>query len=494
MAMLWRTPHHFLAALLTCVLFALSAYSQDGKGPKSLDEGKRPRSIDEGNTTVSGRTSPTKKAFVTTPVPRRPAYNWVIIRPDIDNAEVRIDGKPLPKSKDDDFRAELPVGRKYSVSVTAGEDYLPFRQSYTMKAKQPEIIEPLLPFKFGTVKILTAEEALEGARVLIDGKPQKVQLDTLKSMLTIDRVEPGKRIITFDHPDYVLYERNATIAADTEYTWSFIPARPLVELEIQTEPHAKVYIDDEPRGDVTSDGRFKLSDVKIGAHQVKLVKNGYEEYRATHQFIFAKPVRISHRLQPRQPSTDFQTNFKDADAGAWALPRGAKIETDRLTVAGAAALARPQAVVYWDFDMQFHLRLESDGGAAWALRADDPNNYYLFHLSGPKGRSRTATFTTYVVRDGKLDLSKTAVSPVDTGIAAETGYEYTVVIEARGNVINHKVIPAANRNRNDRDVWGREVNLGSFTDAQRLFLFGGFGFRAVGAEIFSVSELYVKRR
>lgn len=495
MSMFCRKPlplsHRFLPTLLCCALVAFPVLAQEGKGPKTIEAGKRPRSIDEGKATVTGRQTVIKKVYVAAPLPRRAAYNWVIVRPATDAAEVKIDGKPVAKSADDDFRAELRVGRKYTVSVTAGADYEPFTHSFTMGAQQPEIIDPELKYKFGSVKIVTTEEALEGAKVLVDGKPQKVQLDKANSLLTLDRVPPGKHLITFDHPDYVLYERNAEIAADTEYIWSFVPARPLVELEIETLPKTKVYVDDELK-DETADGKLKLSDIRIGTHRVKLVKSGYQEYDATHDFVFQKPVRISHRMKPRQPSTDFQTNFKDTDAALWELPSGAKIVADRLTVLGpTTALAHPRNISYWDFDLQFHLRLDGDSGAAWALRADGENHYYLFHLSGPQGRSRQATFSTYVVRDGKV--SAPAVSPVDTGVAAERGYEYTVRVEARGNVINHTVIPAA-KNQNDKDVWGREVNLGSFTDEGSQFLFGGFGFRALDTQAFSVSELYVRRR
>ena len=400
--MLYRRP--LLHALWIVTLFPLLAYPQT-----------RPRSLDDGDTRVTPR-AVTEKVRGSVSVLRRAAYNWVIVRPALDKAEVRI-----------------------------------------------------------------------------DGKPQKVAIDKSKSALTLDRLEPGKHLITFDHPDYVLHERNAQITPDTEYTWTLFPARPFVELEVDTLPRTKVYVDNELK-DETADGKLKLSDIKPGPHQVKMVKNGYEEYNETHEFVYPKPVRIAHRMKPRQPSTDFQCNFKDTDANVWTLPRGAQIAADHLTISPATALAQPQGVFYWNFEMQFHLRLESAGGAAWALRADDANNYYLFYLSGPQGRGRTATFTTYVVRDGKLDMKNPIVSPVDTGISAETGYEYTVLIEARDNVINHKIIPVANKNLTEKPLWGTPVNLGTFTDENRLFLFGGFGFRSVGTEKFSISEMYVKSR
>jgi hypothetical protein len=303
-------------------------------------------------------------------------------------------------------------------------------------------------------------------------------------------VQPGPCTITFDHPDYVLYERNAKIEADTEYTWSFVPERPVGDLNILTDSKTLVYVDDEPKGETTPEGKLKLTDIRIGSHQVKLIKNGFEEYNAVSTVAFKKTVNIQHKLIPKQPSTYFHSNFMDTDANAWVLPRNTvKIEANQLNLSSAAALAYPKGIFYWDFDMQFHLRMRSDAGAAWALRSGDPNNYYLFYLSGSRGQIPNA-FITYIVRDGKLNVLNPAVSPSPILVYPEQGYEYTVIIEARGNVINHKIIPSK-KNLKEKDQIGNELTLGTFTDKDSLFLFGGIGFRSVGTEAFAVSDLYV---
>ena len=95
-------------ALLTFTLIPLTAFSQT-----------RPRSLDDGDTRVTPRPV-TEKVRGLVSVQRRAAYNWVIVRPDLEKAEVRIDGKLVPKSKDDDYRMELPVGKRYTVAVSAG--------------------------------------------------------------------------------------------------------------------------------------------------------------------------------------------------------------------------------------------------------------------------------------------------------------------------------------------------------------------------------------
>src|SRR5436853_7657605 len=88
-------------AMAVCAICALLAFSQEGKGPRTLEEGKRPRSIDEGETTVTRRPLAVKKNPVPPPTPSRTAYNWIVIRPEAAYVEatVLIDGKVVPKSK-----------------------------------------------------------------------------------------------------------------------------------------------------------------------------------------------------------------------------------------------------------------------------------------------------------------------------------------------------------------------------------------------------------
>src|SRR5215213_7146972 len=110
-------------AMALCCLFAFISFSQEGKQPKSIEEGKRPRSIDEGKATVTSRTIIKKIYINSPPAPRKPAFNWVVIRPEVEDALVKINNTAVAKSADGDFRKELPINQKYSVTIAAGSDY-----------------------------------------------------------------------------------------------------------------------------------------------------------------------------------------------------------------------------------------------------------------------------------------------------------------------------------------------------------------------------------
>src|ERR1700754_3450388 len=142
----------FCLAVLSCALAAPLAFAQEGKGPKSIEEGKRPRSIDEGQATVTRRPVVIKRIVVPPPAPSRAAYNWIVIRPEAADADVTvaIDGKIVAKSKEADYRKELPAGRSYKVNVSAGSDYESYNDTVTLSARQPFIKNVPLKYKFGS--------------------------------------------------------------------------------------------------------------------------------------------------------------------------------------------------------------------------------------------------------------------------------------------------------------------------------------------------------
>ncbi len=184
----------------------------------------------------------------------------------------------------------------------------------------------------------------------------------------------------------------------------------------------------------------------------------------------------------RQPlRSEFSEMF--VGLGRWtAPPTGWEIRGERLFIAAQPRLGFATNVVVDDFTMTFHLKLENAAGAAWALRIRDQDNYYLFYLDGSK--TATSYFSAYIVRAGKLGEIVTQI-PITKKLIA--GGEYTVNITAKGNKIEHFFNPA-----DDPSTDALGDPLGIFIDENNVYPGGGIGFRNVGAEQFSVDELYVR--
>jgi len=198
---------------------------------------------------------------------------------------------------------------------------------------------------------------------------------------------------------------------------------------------------------------------------------------AGYLILARKPQVISPLL-----NAEFAETFVTLDR--WeAPPSGWSFANESLQIENQPQVGYARDVNCGDFTMTFHLKLINEGGAAWALRVKDSNNYYLFYLSGPGGTNPN-TFLTYVVRDGK-PFQKSADKLVVRLIASG---EYQISISAKGNQINHKI----KSDNEDMEEAGEFRNLGLFVDTDNTYPTGGIGFRTFASEKFAVGALYVR--
>lgn len=447
------------------------------------------RRIVEDTSTVRVTTRATKKITrgPSNVAAAQAATNGVlVVLTDPPGASIVIDGASAGKSNaDGEFQKELRAGKSYNVEISAGPEYTTVNKPVRLVARKTEIVRaPLENVNAGKFGLLKIGPALDGAKIYVDDSTTpwpKVTVDKGENLILVDGLAPGKRKVRVDHPDYVIVEKTLpAVRGGEEYYWVFTPDFAVVPMKVSTDPGTAVYVDGDFQGDSTENGILEVKDVRIGSHEVKLVKDGYVEFKEQRTFDFGKPVDVLHRLVPLPTSAEFSDDF-DVNLMKWAQPAGWKLATGRLAIANCTSLGSAKNITYRDFVMAFHLRLEDGRGAAWAVRAKDANNYYLFYLSGPKGLFPNR-FSTYVVKDGVFDPTNPVQSvPVITNLTV--GGQYQIEIRGTKDVIEHTVTPTET---------GRPEPLGVFQDPNKTFLYGGIGFRSVGPEQFSIDELYVQ--
>jgi hypothetical protein len=198
----------------------------------------------------------------------------------------------------------------------------------------------------------------------------------------------------------------------------------------------------------------------------------------------AGAIVASIKTNAERPLTmaEFSDDFDIFNPNRWNVPaQGWAVGSDgRLHIEDAPAIGSAKNINYRDLVMRFHLKLTNAGGAAWAVRVKDSDNYYLFYISGPEGLA-PGRFNTYIIRNGKFD-PKDYVQSTATIAQLRAGGEYELEVRVSGNAVENKIIPADT---------GQEIKLDYFTDTDNLFPNGSVGFRSVGLEQFSVDELYV---
>ena len=192
--------------------------------------------------------------------------------------------------------------------------------------------------------------------------------------------------------------------------------------------------------------------------------------------VFVRPAS-----EPRLTTAEFADDFELFNPNRWSMPRGGwTIDGGRLHLENAAVISFPNNISYRDFVMMFHLKLTNAGGAAWAVHVRNAKDYYLFYLSGPEGLF-PGRFNTYIIRGNTFDPTDYLDSqPALVQLRAQG--EYQIQVTASSNAIEHKIIPADT---------GEQIRLGLFKDPSNTLPFGSVGFRTIGAERFSIDELYV---
>lgn len=181
---------------------------------------------------------------------------------------------------------------------------------------------------------------------------------------------------------------------------------------------------------------------------------------------------------------DSPTNWNLPPSG-WAITK-----SNRLLIDNQDSLAFAPKLNYGDFDMEFHLKLEDAGGAAWALRVQpDGRNYYLFYLSGPNGQYANR-FLTYIVKDNKVTPTMFDQS-LGLPLKLEEGGQYVIAIKAEGNRFTTFITYSGKTAAEDDPSIGLRKNIGDFKDSENTYSTGSVGFRTLGPQKFSLDELWI---
>jgi membrane-associated protease RseP (regulator of RpoE activity) len=85
-------------------------------------------------------------------------------------------------------------------------------------------------------------------------------------------------------------------ASKTKPATTESPAAPAVLMIEATPGGARVYIDDEPVGTTSPEGRLKLSTLSPGAHQVRLASRGFQDHEETLQLTSGETTRVATNL------------------------------------------------------------------------------------------------------------------------------------------------------------------------------------------------------
>jgi hypothetical protein len=361
-------------------------------------------------------------------------------------------------------------------------DYHPYSETIKIDPARPETFVALnkMVSKYGAIRIGGAPA---DAKVFLDDaavNPSSLTLDSQGA--AIPKVATGKHRLKVSKAGYVDFAKEIEVLPGEQ---SFVSAQlelARVTLNLISQPGGRVYVGSEERATVPSDGRVSVS-LAPGRHTILVSLDGYQDWKKELTLSLANnPVNESASLIPIPSSAegDWQPSL---GARKWYLPPPTwKLDASGATIKGDQPVlfdTEPNRNfnVYRDFKLEFDVVLTNGRGASWVARAKDVNNYYLFEINIPPGK--TPIFNFYICRDGKLQWmdSRPIVEKID-----KKGDSFHIIFEARGNRFDTRMTIASAPST-------KPHLIGIFQDDS--FSYGGIGFRGKDQSEYLLQTLFV---
>ncbi|MEW6737334.1 MAG: hypothetical protein AB1489_38990, partial [Acidobacteriota bacterium] len=311
--------------------------------------------------------------------PPPPSKSRLFVTTNVPNAEVLIN-KRLFKTDQKGQTRNIDLTTNSVNIVVRHPDYQEVSKTVALKRGDVTVEKIELIAKFNRVELSGIPA---NARILIDeeDKTDSGQRNEKKEII-FARVSVGQHKLKIVHPEYVEWNGELEVLpnAATLLTLNLEPAP--AKVTMRTLAGATVYMNDEPKGEVLPEGKLLIS-VPPGEYDIRVVKNGYVEKRLKEKLAIGDRT-IEVKLDPVPNSTQFDEYF-NTGLSQWSVPSEWKLDNSKLIIQGSSQLGLPKNRNYRDFTAQFSLKLLNGKGAAWAVRIQG-DSYYLFYLSGPKGK------------------------------------------------------------------------------------------------------------
>ncbi|MEW6731110.1 MAG: PEGA domain-containing protein [Acidobacteriota bacterium] len=407
------------------------------------------------------------------PKPKGPTTGTLVLSSDPADAdaEIYLDNKSQGRTTRESKEIALKPGN-YLLEVKHPE-YLVFRKKITIRVGDVQPVLAILTPKNGTL-LFSATDIKPGTIIELDGKAYP-EADWQRDKDNNVRLKTSFGEHTVQVKGYLAKKINLTIE---EAIVPVLLERELTTLIVQTLPKTRVYINGEASGEVPTTGELKIS-LPLPAEQLKVLLelDGYETYQTL--LNPAKQIPLAVNLMPLPTSAEFADTF--FNLSLWNAPKEWKVEKGLLQVRGAPGLGLPKDKLYRNCEIVFGLRLAKTRGAAWVVHAKDEKNYYLFYLNGPSGPFPNQ-FTTYICRDGVLNLNEPASAPQPVPSLTEKE-DYRIRIRVVDNTIEHWLTPSKA---------GEDIKIGFYEDPNNNFSYGNAGFSVLNGEEFLINGFAIR--
>lgn len=242
---------------------------------------------------------------------------------------------------------------------------------------------------------------------------------------------------------------------------------------------------------IQPDGKAEISDLKKSYYDIDIRPDSLE-YAATFSGIdLTKSVdddespdsailkTYSLQVEKNRSTETFSTTWIPSD---WDMPSAWRLEDRRMKVKtdGIAMPANSRYRYYTNFEMVANVRIRDGGSAGFVFRQEDPQNYYLFQISGERGEN-PGTAQLFVVENGRRQqLNSSFAGGFAKTLASDDGFEISIVGDDTGFTV---WITDANA--------AKPATLARFPDTFKTFKKGAVGIAGSPKSNFEVKTFQV---
>lgn len=385
---------------------------------------------------------------------------------------------------DKDGQATLVLLRGQSYQIEATSPGYSTGSGTVKPSKAQEVVRVQLNAQS---RILTLLDLPAGAEILIDNKP--VEQSVVGDATSVAGITPTKHKLAVRHPEYNEYKRDIDFSQlGIGQSFSIpITLEKVARLTIQSVAGAEVLIDGALQGRVPASGTMTIlfPVTQIREHGITAEKPGFVA-KTIRQRLTPGALALNLDLEPFANPEGASDGFDSLNQWIAGPTWKTLVEANnrKLQVSGPK-LGLLKEKIYKDFQAVFTIWMPDGKGVTWVLREHgDGQNYYLFHLAGPRSTTHIPKrLYTYVVRNGKEPEEVNAPTPLSVDLSPNASFLVHVV--ARGYTIEHSITS---------NETGEKVPLGMYTDSSPTkdkFLYGHFGFRSLSGEIFVVDDFTI---
>jgi hypothetical protein len=189
------------------------------------------------------------------------------------------------------------------------------------------------------------------------------------------------------------------------------------------------------------------------------------------QFSVAGNMTVEIPLARMESKETFRAEWTETELKNWDVPAGWRANSGNLIVKGVG-VALPRSHYYKNFHLHSDVKIINGVGAAFALRAQDINNYYLLELTGEKA-DEPLYVRLFTVKGGREQRVQAIKIPNAAAAALKAGQFFSVHIEVTDNRIAVTLVD---------NQQAKDYPLGVLIDPGSTFAAGLVGVAARGNE------------